>query len=73
MPKHTPYSSSKELWILPHALELVRQNPSLLISTLHTPGKTPKVRVPVNQLSLIYLVKELWFAKNQEAISKTHV
>ena len=56
-------TQSKELWILPHALELVRQNPILLIGT----GQhSEEYGVPVNQLSLIYLVKEHWFAKNQK-------
>jgi hypothetical protein len=34
--EHAP-TRSKELWIPPHALELVRQNPILLISTTNTP------------------------------------
>ncbi len=52
-----------ELWIQQHALELVPSNPCLLNNSLYTAsGKSSSS----NQLSLIYLVKEHWFAKNQK-------
>ena len=41
-------------------------NPFLLIDTVNTLKRTREYGVPVNQLSLIYLVKEHWFAKNQK-------
>jgi hypothetical protein len=46
-------------------------NPFVLIGTVNTvPRSLERLRygVPVNQLSLIYLVKEHWFAKNQKRV-----